>query len=207
MDTLTLLLTIARDATALLIIVDPLGSVPVFVTMEGSADAGRRRRALNLTMFVAMLILVLSATIGQGLLGLFNVGLPELMIAGGLLLTLIGMDLIFGFLPQHYHDSETMGIVPLACPLLAGPGAIVTTMLMIERHPTPHNYLIAFVSIVVTLGIAWGILYYSGFFIRLLGERGLLILGKLVGILVTAIGVHFVLQGLGDFWRLCTLGR
>jgi len=206
MDTYELLLTIARDATALLIIIDPLGAVPVFVAIERDADARGRHRMINMTMLVALLILALSATIGRGLLGLFSVGLPELQIAGGLLLTLIGMDLIFGFLPQRHDDADTAGIVPLACPLLAGPGAIVTTMLLIQRHAAPHNFIIAFSTIVLALGVSWLVFYYSGFVIRLLGARGLLVLAKLVGILVTAIGAHFVLQGLGDFWRVCTLG-
>jgi multiple antibiotic resistance protein len=202
-----LLLAIANNALALLIIIDPLGGLPVFLALERDADPARRHRLINLIMGVAALILVLAATLGRGLLRLFNVGLPELMIAGGLLLTLIGTDLIFRFLPRRDDDPESIGVVPLACPLLAGPGAIVTTMLMVERNPLPYNYLIVFASVSLALAVSWISFYYSEFFIRLLRVRGLMILAKLVGILVTAIGIHFVLQGLGDFWRICQTGR
>ena len=196
-----LLTAILNSTIALLIIIDPLAGLPVFLALERDPDPVVRRRTINLIMWVAFLILALAATIGRRLLQLFNVGMPELMVAGGLLLTLIGMDLIFRFLPRRSGDPESLGIVPLACPLLAGPGAIVTVMLMIERNPVPFNYLIAFVSMTIAVGISWVTFYHSEFLIRLLRARGLLILGKLVGILVTAIGVHFVLNGLGAFWQ------
>ncbi len=77
--------------------------------------------------------------------------------------------------------------------------AIVTTMLMIQRQPLPQNYIIAAASIALALGASWVVFAFSAFFLRVLGARGSLILAKLMGILVTAIGTHYVLQGLHDF--------
>lgn len=199
MDTRTLLLAIVQSAVALFIIIDPLGGLPVFAALVRDMEASAQRRTVNLGVAVAAFILILFATIGRPLLGLFSVGLPELMIAGGIMLGIIGLDEIFGIIPDRQTSREAMGIVPLACPLLAGPGAIITTMLMIQRQPLPQNYVIAAASIALALGASWVVFAFSAFFLRVLGVRGSLILAKLMGILVTAIGTHYVLQGLHDF--------
>lgn len=192
---------IAQNAVALFVIIDPLGGLPIFAALLREMDSSGRRYSVNVSVLVAVLILLLFATIGRRVLGLFGVGLPELMIAGGVMLAIIGLDEIFGFMAGLKTYSENVGIVPLACPLLAGPGAIVTTMLAIQRNPFPANYIIALAGIVLAMGASWLILLYTDPLMRVLGDRGSLILAKLMGILVTAIGTHFVLQGLLDFWR------
>jgi len=199
MSSLEIIGTILREATALLIILDPLGGLPVFMALLREAEEATRRRTANLIISVTWLILGLAATIGRGLLSLFGVGLPEMLIGGGLLLMFIGIDLVFGIFPHRRDDVESAGIVPLATPLLAGPGAIVSVMLLIERHPLPFNYIITFGAVLLALSVCWIVFRYSDIFFRILGARGLLILTKLVGILVTGIGTHFVLAGWTKF--------
>jgi multiple antibiotic resistance protein len=200
MQTRELLLAIAQNAVALFIIIDAVGVLPIFAAVVCDLDDRDRGRAVNQGVLVAGLILLLFATLGRPALNLFSVGLPELMIAGGVMLLIIGLDAIFGFMAHLTTYQENVGIVPLACPLIAGPGAIVTTMLMIQRNPFPTNYLIALASIALALGGTWLILYFTRPLMRVLGTRGTLILAKLMGVLVTAIGTHFILQGLVDFW-------
>lgn len=190
----------AVNAVALFIIIDAVGLLPIFAALLGGLSAPERRSAVNVGVVVAIIILILFATAGRPVLSLFGVGLPELMIAGGVMLLIIGLDEIFGFMAHLKTYHESVGIVPLACPLLAGPGSIVTTMLIIQRNPFPANFGIAFASIALAMGASWLILYHTDPLMRILGARGTLILGKLMGILVTAIATHFMLQGVTDFW-------
>ena len=195
-----------QNAVALFIIIDAVGLLPIFAALLVGMERRERHAAVNLGVIVAILILILFATAGRPVLGMFGVGLPELMTAGGVMLLVIGLDEIFGFMAHLKTYRESVGIVPLACPLLAGPGAIVTTMLIIERNPFPANYGIALLSIALAMAGSWLILYNTEPLMRVLGSRGTLILAKLMGILVTAIGIHFILKGLTDFWTARPMG-
>jgi multiple antibiotic resistance protein len=201
MDVKLLAVQIAQTALALFIIIDPLGGLPVFASLLRGMPPQQRRRTINLGVFVAFLVLLLFASLGMKLLGLFGVGLPELMIAGGLMLLIVGLNEVFGFLAQLTTYNENVGIVPIACPLLAGPGAIVTLMVATQRATFPSSYIILFVSATLAMAASWAVLIHTHGLSQLLGERGALILAKLMGIVVTAIGTHFILQGLLDFWR------
>ncbi len=200
MEPRELVMHITRSAVALFVIMDPLGGVPIFAALLRGQTPHERRRNANMGVAVAALILMLFATVGQPVLGLFGVGVPELLVAGGLMLVIIGLNEVFDFLGRDSAYRQNLGVVPMACPLLAGPGAIVTVMLAVQRHPFPHNYLIALGSMVVALGAAWLVVSQTCRLMHLLGERGAAVLSKLMGILATAIGTHFVLQGLADFW-------
>jgi multiple antibiotic resistance protein len=201
MDLKLLLPSIAQAAVTLFIIMDPLGGVPIFAALLRGQTPEERRRNINVGVAVAALILLLFATVGRRVLALFEVGLPELMVAGGAMLVIIGLNEVFGFLTAASGYRENLGIVPMACPLLAGPGAIVTVMLVIQRNQFPGNYVVALASIAIAMGAAWLVVRSTDGLMALLGERGAQVLAKLMGILATAIGTHFILQGLADFWR------
>lgn len=200
MEPRDLLLHIARSAVALFVIMDPLGGVPIFAALLRGQTPHERHRNVNVGVAVAALILMLFATAGQPVLGLFDVGVPELLVAGGLMLVIIGLNEVFDFLSRDSGYRQNLGVVPMACPLLAGPGAIVTVMLAVQRFPFPYNYLIAVASMTVALGAAWLVLSQTCRLMHFLGEHGAAVLSKLMGILATAIGTHFILQGLVDFW-------
>lgn len=201
MTHLALLAAVVQNAVALFIIIDPFGALPVFAGLMRDMPSVRQRQTINLGVVVAIIILLIMAIVGRRVLSLFGVGLPELMVAGGIMLVIIGLDEIFGLIRRAQATPHDVGIVPIACPLLAGPGSIVTVMLAIQRNPYPFNYAVALSGIALAMGAAWLVLYNTTFLMQILGSRGSLILAKLMGILVTAIGTHFVLQGLMDFWQ------
>ena len=126
---------------------------------------------------------------------ILGVSFNEMLIAGGLLFLVLGMDMLFGLLPNAQCDPRTGCIVPVASPLLAGPGAITTTLVAVQRFPSPTGYLIAAAAVVVALFASWLILRRGDELTRLLGERGALIIGMLMGIVVTSIAVSFVVRG------------
>lgn len=194
-----LLLDIAQTSVALFIIIDPLGGIPVFAGLLRGQDRLGQRRAVGLAVLVALIILIGFAALGTSVLSLFAVGIDEMTIAGGLMLLIIGLDVVFGFLPQHATEKRDVSIVPMACPLLAGPGAITTVMMTMHAQPFPRNYIVAFASVVVTLGVTWAILAQLDRLNRLLGERGSLVLGKVMGIILTSIAVSFILRGIEGF--------
>ncbi|MFH1006091.1 MAG: MarC family protein [Candidatus Latescibacterota bacterium] len=186
---------IARTSVALFIIIDPLGGLPIFAGLLRDMPDGEQRKTIRGAVLVSFGILVIFSTLGRRTLGLFDVGLNELRIGGGLMLLIIALDQTFGILPKRPGELRDVGIVPIACPLLAGPGAITTIMLTMERVPFPRNYAVTLISAIVTLGLVYVILSQIHPLSRLLGRRGSLVLSKLMGIILTAIATSFIVQG------------
>lgn len=195
MDAAELLLAIGQTSLTLFVIIDAVGNLPIVATLLGGFSPEERRNAVDTSVLVSLGILVASALVGTQLLGLFGIGTGEMLIAGGLLLTVLAMDMMFSFLPAGTCDPRTVCVVPVATPLLAGPGAITTVLLTVQRYPSPGGYVIAGVAMIVALALSWVVLRRTDDLMRLLGERGSLIVGKLVGILVMAIAVSFVVRG------------
>jgi len=190
-----LLPAIAQVTLTLFIIIDPIGNLPVISGLLHGFEPEQRRRSVDTAVLVSLGILIAFAFLGTELLGLFGVGTGEMLVAGGVLFTVIGMDMIFGFLPGGTCDPETACVVPVATPLLAGPGAITTVLLAVHREPFPSGYLVATVAVIISLAATWLILRRIEELMALLGERGTLIVGKLMGIVVMAIAVSFVVRG------------
>jgi len=190
---------IVRTSLALFIIIDPLGGIPIFTGLLRDMPDREQRKTIRAAVLVSLCILVIFSTVGRKILGLFDVGLNELRIGGGLMLLIIALDQTFGFLPERSGEQRDVGIIPMACPLLAGPGAITTIMLTIERIPFPQNYAVALISAILTLGIIYPILSQIQLLSRILGRRGSLVLSKLMGIILTAIATSFIVRGVMAF--------
>ncbi len=186
---------IARTSVALFIIIDPLGGLPIFTGLLRDMPDREQQKTIRAAVLVSFVILVIFSTVGRKILGLFDVGLNELRIGGGLMLLIIALDQTFGILPKRPGESRDVGIVPIACPLLAGPGAITTIMLTMERVAFPQNYAVALMSATLTLSVVYVILSQIHPLSRLLGRRGSLVLSKLMGIILTAIATSFIVQG------------
>lgn len=191
-----ILIAIGEASLTLFIIIDPIGNLPIISALFRQFSAEEQRRSIDTSVLVSGAILLGFAALGLQLLRIFGVGLSEMLIAGGLLFLVIGMDMLFGFLPAATCDARTVCIVPVASPLLAGPGAITTVLVTVQGHPFPLNYLITAAAVVIALGVGWLILRRVEAITRLLGERGSLVVGKLMGIVVTAIAVSFIVRGI-----------
>jgi len=191
-----LIVATGQAALVLLVILDPIGVLPVLAALFRGFSPEERRRSLDTAVLVSLGILAGVALVGTQALALFGVTTSELLIAGGLLFLILGLDMMFGLLPASACDPRTACIVPVASPLLAGPGAITTVLLTVNREPFPSGYLVAGAAMVVALGITWVILRRLDDLLRLLGERGSLLLSKLMGIVIMAIAVSFVVRGI-----------
>jgi len=193
-----LLPAIGQTTLTLFIIIDAFGNLPIVSALLRGFSPEERRNAIDTSVLVSLGILIASGLVGTQVLGLFGVGTGEMLIAGGALFTVIAMDMMFGFLPAGTCDPTTACVVPVATPLLAGPGAITTVLLTVQREPFPSGYVVAAVAMVVALACTWVILRRVEDLMRVLGERGSLIVGKLMGILVMAIAVSFVVRGVTE---------
>ena len=187
----------------LLFVMDPLGNVPVFLACLKDVEESRRVRVVARENLFALLILLFFLFCGPTLLSVLHIGRESLHIAGGVLLFLISLGMIF---PGHWHmggnaerseDAEPF-IVPLATPLLAGPSTIATLMIFASRRPDQLW------QTGLAMTIAWiataTILMFSPVLSRILGRRGLVACERLMGMVLTVIAVQMFLDGLKIFF-------
>ncbi len=192
-------MTILAAATLLFLVMDPIGNVPLFVTILGDLPSQRARWVVMRELSIALAVLVVFLFGGQVMLSVLHITEPALSIAGGLILFLIAIKMIFGR-PGDVFSDNVEGepfIVPLAIPLIAGPSAVATVLLLMAREPE------RWLSWLTALFCAWlasgAILVFATSFSRLLGRRGLHAVERLMGILLTTVAVQMFLGGLRDF--------
>lgn len=184
----------------LLVIMDPPGMVPIFLALTGPLPARQRHRAGTQAVALAGAVIVAFAVGGQQILRYLGIDLPALQGAGGLLLVLVALQLLTGKQDDPSQVATTnVALVPLGTPLLAGPGAIVATMLFVRRASTFGDYLAIAVAIVLVLVAVWLVLRFSGIVVRILRPSGIEVLTRIAGLLLAAIAVQLIADAVGAF--------
>jgi MarC family membrane protein len=183
----------------LLLVADPFGNIPVFVALLSKVDPARRVRVVVRECAIAFAVLIAFMLFGQQFLDLLGLSDRALNIAGGVILFLIALrmvfrdrDAIFGELPE----GEPF-IVPLAIPSIAGPAAIATVILLVSR--APHRMLEWTIAISVAMAASMLVLLFAERIARLVGERGLYAFERLMGLILTAVAVEMLLHGIEAF--------
>ena len=191
-------MTVASATLLLFLIMDPFGNVPLFLTALKHVPPKRWRIVLARELLIALAVLVLFLFFGQALLDLMQVSQSSLRIAGGILLFLIALRMVFPRSGQGEEDLEGEPfIVPLAVPLVAGPSAIATVILIGNNDGASlPAWLLA---VVLAWAAAASILLLSGPISRMLGTKGLIAVERLMGMLTVAIAVEMTLSGIVDF--------
>jgi multiple antibiotic resistance protein len=180
----------------LLLILDPLGNLPLFMAATHDKTSAERRKTFTLTTFVAFLLLVLFMLGGITVLNLFRVTLADLQIAGGLLLLIIAVRIVlFG----HWgaDEEEQTSVVPLACPLLTGPGAITATLVL----QATYGLALTTVAVVVSFLVTWAILMFGEKLFQILGKTGSAVLAQVMALLLATIAVQFIRSGISSVWQ------
>lgn len=187
----------------LLLIMDPLGNLPIFMSVLKHLEPKRRRAVLIREMLIALAIMLLFLFAGEKILAFLNLRTETVSISGGIILFLIAIKMIF---PSHESSSsglpagEEPFLVPLAIPLVAGPSLLATLMLLSHQYPNNIGYLAG------ALLIAWGatvtILLFSGLFLRLLGEKGVNALERLMGLILIMLATQMFLDGIRAYLKL-----
>jgi len=196
----------------LLVVVDPLGLVPIFTSLTARLPAATRRAVALRAALIAFLILCGAALVGDWLLRQLGIGLPAFRIAGGLLLFSIASEMVFGVrIVRESNTAESaveddhardIAAFPLAIPLMAGPGAITAVILLAGRtygDPLLLGELIAMIAVVMTACL---IAFMIGTRItKLLGVTGNIVMERLLGVILAALAVQFVIDGVRAVWN------
>ncbi|HEV2376490.1 MAG TPA: MarC family protein [Streptosporangiaceae bacterium] len=186
----------------LLVITDPPGVVPPFLGLTGGLPDKVRFRLARQAALVALGVIVAFALFGQSILAYLGVGLPALQAAGGLLLLLVALQLLTGQASEPTEEDRAkvnVAFVPLGTPLLAGPGAIVATMLFVRQVDSLSRgleFAIALVLVAVTL---WLTMRFSGVILRVLRPSGVELFTRIAGLLLAAIAVQLVAEAVRAF--------
>ncbi|WP_067508702.1 MarC family protein [Actinoplanes sp. TFC3] len=192
----------------LLVIVDPPGMVPVFLALTGTLPAKERVRAGTQAVLLALGVIVIFAVAGQTLLDYLHVQLPALQGAGGLLLVLVALQLLTGKTdePSEQGGTSNVALVPIGTPLLAGPGAIVATMLFVQRANGVGEYTVIGLGILGVMATVWLVLRFSGVIVKLLRPAGIEVLTRIAGLLLAAIAIQLIADATAAFVELYAAG-
>ena len=187
----------------LFVIMDPPGTVPIFLGLTGAMTRQQRNRAARQAILVAFGVILVFAVFGQSLLSYMHISLPALQASGGLLLLLVAMELLTGKAeePQPSGNSKVnVALVPLGTPLLAGPGAIVAVMVFVQQSDgTLADWLAIALGIVLVHVCLWLAMRFAGVIHRLLGESGTTLVTRIAGLLLAAIAVQLVADAVVAF--------
>ena len=190
---------------ALLAIVNPIGSLPIFISATDGwnmPDRARTARTVAITVFI---VLSLAAFIGDGMLSFFGISIPSFQVGGGILIMLISISMMHGKQggtrqtaeeAQSMAEREVIAIVPLSIPLLAGPGAISSMILSAQQQPTFLGHLSLVVPVLLVSIIIWLVLKLSDNITQWLGTIGINIITRLMGLILAAMAVEFIAHGL-----------
>jgi multiple antibiotic resistance protein len=198
---------ITAVATAFTII-DPIGMVPLSLTITAGAPPDFRRRTINRAVLVAAGVIVFMGLVGRAVLSYLGITLPAFSIAGGILLLLISIDMLFarpsGTRKTEEEEqeailNENVAVFPLAIPMLAGPGTIATVLLLVNlSHNEPARLAIVFASFGLALFTAWLAMLGAGTISRYAGKTGIHVITRLLGIILSALAIQFIINGLSQ---------
>lgn len=191
----------------LFVVIDPVGLVPMFGALTGGASTDYRRRMAIKGVSIAGLVLLFFVVMGFALLHILGIGLAAFRIAGGLLLLLLAIDMVFarqsGLRSTTRAETEEarmrddISVFPLAIPLIAGPGAMTTLLLMVSTaHGNIPDIAVVLGLLFVVLLIALIVLLLSVRILAFMGETGANVVTRLLGVLLSALAIQFILTGL-----------
>lgn len=191
--------------TTLLVVIDPFGTTPVFVALTHEMDTRTRRTMAFRSCLIAAIILALFAAFGEAVLGFIGISMPAFRVAGGALLFLTALDMLFERRTKRREDrAEEVehpdpSVFPLAIPLVAGPGSIATIILLAGQKPGIEGVAYSVAVMLAVMAIVLTLFLSGGLLARLLGKTGLNVVTRLLGMLLAALSVQFILDGLRDF--------
>ncbi len=189
----------------LIAIVNPFAAIPLFLSLTTGSARAARNRIVNIVATTVTLILLVSLFAGEGLLYFFGISINSFRVGGGILLLLMSISMLNARLSptvqtkeeaEESKEKESIAIVPLAVPLLAGPGAITTVIIIAHRGSGIGHYLVSTLLVVLLSMIIWIVLRLSPTISRHISATGINILTRIMGLLLAAIAVEFMANGL-----------
>ena len=195
---------------AIIVIIDPLGAIPIFISLTAEQSHAERKRTAYVASFSVAIILIISCLIGEWILRLFGISIASFRIGGGILLLLMSIAMMNAKLSTAKRtDSEAeeaqgkghVAVVPLAIPLLAGPGAISLVIIYAEKVTGALNTGFLILSCIIVAAIMWGALRLAMPISRMLGQTGINIATRIMGLILAAISIEFMASGYKVLFR------
>jgi multiple antibiotic resistance protein len=189
----------------LFLIVDPIGLMPLFAAITRSDTAARRRRMIRRAIVIAFLVLAFFAVVGKYVLDYFNVSIAAVRIAGGILLFAIGLEMLYGRIsrtettePEEAEaaEKEDVSVTPLAIPLLAGPGSIAAAVLFSGTFEGTWGALMVIGALAIVMLLSWLLLSLTDEMLRVLGQIGVKVIARVMGLLLLFVATQFVVDGI-----------
>ncbi len=191
---------IFASAVTLFLIMDPLGNIPIFLSILDKLPEERRKKVIVRELFIALGLMILFLFAGSGILKILGLSQEAVAIGGGLVLMIIAIRMIFpnpsGVMGDEDSDGEPF-IVPLAVPMMAGPSILATLILLVEKNPEQIGN--SLLSLLLAWGVSAIILYYSTSLYKVLGKRGLKAIERLMGMILITVSVQMLLTGFKSF--------
>jgi len=193
----------AQAFVTLFVILDPPGAAPIFLGLASGRSVKEQRRLAWQAAFVSLFVIVTFALFGNALLDYLNISLPALQGAGGILLLITGLGLLTGSLNESDSPtSQNIALVPLGTPLLAGPGAIVTTMLYVQKASTGEQ-LAALAVAIIPVHLIIGLTFmFSTKILAIIKDSGVTLLARIAGLLLSAIAVEMIVSSIKSFFNI-----
>lgn len=193
-------------------IVDPFAALPVYLALTGRESEASRRRIAARASLTCAVVLSLFAAVGTVLFRFFGITIPAFRIAGGLLLFGVALEMLHAKVSETKTSDaeqeeaarkEDIGLMPVGIPLLAGPGAIASVMMQAGSAKSGLQHASVFVAIGAVALVAWLLLRFASRVARLLGTSGMSVIGRIMGLILAAVAIQFVIDGLqGAFPKL-----
>jgi multiple antibiotic resistance protein len=195
---------------ALFVIIDPIGCAPIFLTLVDGAPHSKIKIIALRACVVSIVILIVLALSGSFIFKLFGITIPAFRIAGGLILAMVAISML-KVEPKRTRTTieeeeeathlEDVSIIPLAIPLLAGPGSITTVIVLMSKATTILQNILVLSSIVVILGGTYFILIYSRYVFRYLGNIGIRVISRIMGLFLLALACQFIIDGVMEVMK------
>jgi multiple antibiotic resistance protein len=187
------------------VVIDPPGCAPIYAGLSSGATPAHRRSMAVRAVFVASIILFVFAAFGETLLRALGISLASFRIAGGIMLFLIALEMVFEKRTERREDRaakiaatpevEDVSIFPMAMPMIAGPGSIASVMLMMSRNHGVENVVVVLAALLTILLLTLAALLAAGPIMRVLGAKIEAVITRLLGVLLAALAVQFVIDG------------
>lgn len=194
---------------AVMVIIDPIGAIPIFLSLTGQQQNAERRHTARIAAFAMAVVLVITCIFGETILKFFGISMASFRVAGGILLLFLGIAMMHARQSTSKHTpeedkeaegKESIAVVPMAMPLLAGPGAISTLIIYSQEAPGWEHKGILIGSCIVAAIVLWITMLVAIPLSKWLGRTGINIATRVMGLILTAISVEFIATGLSQLF-------
>ncbi len=177
----------------LLVIMDPFGGIPVFLSLTKGFTVKKMRKSGNRATFVATILILVFLFLGGIILDFFSISLESFKIGGGIILFLVGLTYVFDFsFSNNEYDYAHDITIPMATPLIAGPGVLTSIIILVNLY----GFWIPLIAAVANLFLFWILMKYSNWLHKIIGNQGSEILSRIMGLILVAMAIEFIVTGI-----------